>query len=103
MSSGPLPDVSDIEDAQLQRPADGVRAVLDVELAQDLLHVILDRQRADTQDGSDLGVALAEMDPAQDLLFPRAERVDTLRADAVLLERTPERSEEHTSELQSRQ
>src|SRR6266480_5217843 len=98
---GPLPDVSDIEDTQLQRPADGVRAVLDVELAQDLLDVILDRERADTQDGSDLEVALAEMDPAQDLLLSRAERVDALQRRAALLERTPE-LRAHPCEVQER-
>ena len=53
----------------------------------DLLDVILDRERADTQDGSDLEVALAEMNPAQDLLLSRAERVDALQRHAAALDR----------------
>src|SRR5207249_159563 len=49
----------------------------------------------------DLEVALAEMDPAQDLLFPRAERVDALRRSAAVLERTPE-LRAHPGEVQER-
>src|SRR5205807_799746 len=76
---------SDVENGQLEGPADCVRAVLNVELAQDFLQVILHRGRADAEDGSDLEVALAEMDPAQDLLLARSERVDALRRRAALL------------------
>ena len=38
----------------------------DVQLAQDLLHVVLHGQRADLEDRADLEVALAEVDPVQD-------------------------------------
>jgi len=55
-----LPEVSDIEDAQLPAPCRRRACVLDVELAQDLLDVILDRQRADTR-----------MFPISELLLPR--------------------------------
>src|SRR6266403_285909 len=67
----------------------------------DLLDVILDRERADTQDGSDLEVALAEMNPAQDLLLSRAERVDALQRHAAALDRTPE-LRAHPCEVQER-
>src|SRR5258708_2492367 len=58
------PECSQVEDAQRQRLADSLGAVLHVELAQDLLHVIFHRQRADREDGADFDVALADVDPA---------------------------------------
>src|SRR6267142_4045393 len=57
----------------------GLRAVLDIQLAQNLLHVIFYRQRADLQDGSDLDVALAEMNPFQDFLLARGQNAGTCR------------------------
>src|SRR5262249_24827880 len=66
---------SGVEDAQLERLADRLGAVHHIELAQDLLHVVLHRERADLEDGADLVVALAEVDPAEDLLLARGERV----------------------------
>src|SRR5581483_10989178 len=45
----------------------------DVQLAQDLLHVVLHRERADLEDGADLEVRLAEVDPLQDVLLARGE------------------------------
>ena len=72
--------VSRIEKAQRQRPADRLGAITDVELAQDLLHVILHRQRTDAEDGADLEIALAEMDPSQDLLFARREEGGRVRS-----------------------
>src|SRR5438094_3157292 len=56
-----------IEDAQLERLADRLRAVHHVQLAQDLLHVVLHRERADLEDRADLEVALAEINPLQDV------------------------------------
>src|SRR5687767_15170514 len=56
-----------VEDAQLERFADRLRAVHDVQLAQDFLHVVLHRERADLEDRADLEVRLAEVDPLQDV------------------------------------
>jgi len=71
-----------ISGGALQRPADGVRAVLDVELlAQDFWHVILEPSAGYTHDGSDLGSWLlsAEMDPAQIYFSLALEAFDTSR------------------------
>src|SRR5713226_587318 len=68
---------SDGQNAQRDRLANGLRAVLDIQLAQNLLHVIFHRQRADLQDGSDLDVALAEMNPFQDFLLARGQKAGT--------------------------
>src|SRR3954468_12241074 len=54
-----------IEQAQLERLADRLRAVHHVQLAQDLLHVVLHRERADLEDRADLEVRLAQIDPLQ--------------------------------------
>src|SRR6202795_1277294 len=70
---------SDAENSQRERFADGLRAVLDVQLAQYFLHVILHRQRADPQNGPDLDVALAQVDPFQDFLFPRGKQTGPRR------------------------
>src|SRR4026208_2019370 len=56
-----------IQDAQLERLADRLRAVHHVEFAQDLLHVVLHRERADLEDGADLEVRLAEVEPLEDV------------------------------------
>src|SRR4051812_32404866 len=65
---------SGAEDAQREALADGLGAILDVELSQDLLHVVLHRERADLEDRADLDVALAEVDPLQDLLLAHGEQ-----------------------------
>src|SRR5687767_4266493 len=70
-----------VEDAQLERLADRLRAVHHVQLAQDLLHVVLHRERADLQDGADLEVRLAEVDPLQDVQL--AHREDALPGELV--------------------
>src|SRR5438094_8182300 len=62
-----------IEDAQLERLADRLRAVHDVQLAQDLLYVVLDGERADLEDRADLEVALAEVNPLQDVQLAHRE------------------------------
>src|SRR5512138_955042 len=64
---------SGIEDPQLERLADRLRAVHDVELAQDLLHMVLHRERADLEDRADLEVRLAEIDPLEDVLLAHRE------------------------------
>src|SRR6185436_16952269 len=56
-----------IQDAKLERLADRLRAVDDVQLAQDFLHVVLHRERADLEDRADLEIRLAEVDPFQDV------------------------------------
>src|SRR5882672_5364188 len=56
-----------VEDAQLERLADRLGAIHHVQLAQDLLHVVLHRQRADLEDRADLEVRFAEVDPLQDV------------------------------------
>src|SRR5688572_19449871 len=58
-----------VQDSELQRLADRLGAVDHVELAQDLLHVVLHRERAYLQDRADLEVALAEVDPLQNVLL----------------------------------
>src|SRR6266850_6443615 len=70
---------SNTENAERQRLAYSLRAVLDIQLAQNLLHVIFYRQRADLQDGSDLDVALTEMNPFQDFLLARGQNAGTRR------------------------
>src|SRR2546428_4700794 len=60
---------SNTENAQRQRLAHSLRAVLDIQLAQNFLHMILHRQRADHQNGPDLDVALAHVNPPQDFLL----------------------------------
>src|SRR5258706_15113343 len=70
---------SDGQNAQRHRFADGLSAVLDIQLAQNLLHVIFYRQRADLQDGSDLDVALAQMNPFQHFLLTRGQNAGTCR------------------------
>src|SRR6059036_394565 len=62
------------QDAQCERLADGLRAVQHTQLAQDLLHVILRRERADLEDHPDLDIALAAVDPLEDLPLPRGEK-----------------------------
>src|SRR3954466_12044189 len=62
-----------INDAECERLADGLGAVEDIELAQRLLHVVLHGERADVEDHADLDVALAVVDPLQDLLLARRE------------------------------
>src|SRR6267378_4857976 len=68
---------SDGQNAQRQRLDDGLSAVLNIQLAQNLLYVIFYRQRADLQDGSDLDVALAEVNPPQDFLLARSKKAGT--------------------------
>src|SRR5256885_6465067 len=58
---------SGVQDAQLERLADRLRTVHDVEFPQDLLHVVLHGERADLQDRADLEVRLAEVDPLEDV------------------------------------
>src|SRR6267142_4837381 len=70
---------ADGQNTQRHRLADGLRAVLDIQLAQNLLHVIFYRQRADLQDGPDLDVALAEMNPFQDFPLARGQNACTCR------------------------
>src|SRR5258708_445308 len=57
------------QDAQFQRLADRLRTIDHVQLAQNLLHVVLHRQWADSEDGPDLKVALAKIDPPQNFLL----------------------------------
>src|SRR5690242_18083105 len=64
---------SGVQNPQLERLADRLGAVHDVELAQNLLHVVLDRERADLEDRADLEVALAQVDPLQDVLLAGGE------------------------------
>src|SRR5258706_2107907 len=66
-----------VDDAQRKRLAHGLRAVEDVQLAQGFLHVVLHGERADLEDHADLDVALAVVDPLQDLQL-------ALREEAVL-------------------
>src|SRR5689334_9519766 len=68
-SLGSVPEFTKlrVEDAQLERLADRLRAVHDVELPQNLLHVVLHGERADLQDRADLEVRLAEVDPLEDV------------------------------------
>src|SRR5437588_8487335 len=68
-----LTPFSGVEDAQLERLADRLRAVHDVQLAQDLLHVVLHRERADLEDRADLEVRFAEVDPLQDVQLAHGE------------------------------
>src|SRR5690348_18398213 len=75
----PEESISGIEDPQLERLADRLRAVHDVQLAQDLLHVVLHRERADLEDRADLEVALAEIDPLQDVLLAHREHALVVR------------------------
>src|SRR5256886_3275917 len=63
-----------VENAQYQRLDDGLSAVLNIQLAQNFLHVIFYRQRADLQDGADLDVALAEVNPFQYFLLARGKK-----------------------------
>src|SRR6267143_2264743 len=67
-----LPALS-VQNAQRERLPDSLRAVQHTQFAQDLLHVILRRQRTDLQDHPDLDIALAAVDPLQDLPLPRGE------------------------------
>src|SRR6267143_3954322 len=67
-----LPALS-VQNAQRERLPDSLRAVQHTQFAQDLLHVILRRQRTDLQDHSHLDIALAAVDPLQDLPLPRGE------------------------------
>src|SRR6185369_9007207 len=62
-----------IDDSGVQRFAHRLRAVYDFELAQDLLDVVLHRERADRQDRADFGIALAEVNPLQDFALARGE------------------------------
>src|SRR5688500_2019198 len=62
-----------VQDAQLEGLADRLRAVHHVQLAQDFLYVVLDGERADLEDRADLEVALAEVDPLQDVLLAHRE------------------------------
>src|SRR5262245_64539660 len=62
------------EDPERESSADGLGAVLNVQLAQDLLDVVLHRERADPENRADLDVALAEVNPAKDLLLPGSEQ-----------------------------
>src|SRR3954469_17219037 len=68
-----------VEDARLVREYDGLDAVAQVELLQDVGDVRLDRRVADVQLRADLGVGKAARDQAQDLAFPRSELFDLLR------------------------
>src|SRR5438445_13204877 len=56
-----------IQNPQFKGLADRLRAVHHVQLAQDLLHVVLHGERADLEDGADLEVRFAEVDPLQDV------------------------------------
>src|SRR5262245_26770952 len=62
-----------VENPQLERLADRLRAVHHVQLAQDLLHVVLHRERADLEDRADLEIRLAEINPLQDVLLAHRE------------------------------
>src|SRR5258708_4093133 len=62
-----------IDQPQRESLADGLRAVQHVEFAQGLLDVVLDGERADVQDHPDFDVALAVVDPLQDLRLARGE------------------------------
>src|SRR5215212_11422327 len=65
---------SGVDDPQREGLADGLRAVEHVQLAQRLLHVVLHGERADVEDHADLDVALAVVDPLQDLRLARREK-----------------------------
>src|SRR5581483_10768901 len=67
---------SGAEDPQREALAHGLRPVLHVQLPQDLLHVVLHRERADLEDRADLDVALAEVDPLEDLLLAHRQQPD---------------------------
>src|SRR2546425_12552295 len=56
-----------IQNPKFKGLADRLRAVHHVQLAQDLLHVVLHGERADLEDGADLEVALSEIDPLEDV------------------------------------
>src|SRR2546430_15226665 len=62
------------QNAQRERLADSLSAVQHTQLAQDLLHVILRRQGTDLEDHPDLDIALAPVDPLEDLPLPRGEK-----------------------------
>src|ERR1035437_3486179 len=79
------------------KQANCLRAVADVQFFEDALQVVLDRKSADVQDYSDLRVGFAQGDPLQNFYFATRQAA-TLQK--VVRQR---RSEEHTSELQSRQ
>src|SRR6186997_553403 len=81
------PNALRVDDAQREGPADRLGAIEDVQLAQGLLHVVLDRERADLEDHADLDVALAVVDPLQDLLLARGEETGLHRFHAGALER----------------
>src|SRR6187549_520221 len=78
---------SGVDDPQRKGLADRLRAVDDVELPQRLLHVVLHGERADLEDHADLDVALAMVDPLQDLLLARGEEPGLYRFHAGALER----------------
>src|SRR2546429_7216681 len=62
-----------IQNPQFKGLADRLRAVHHVQLAQDLLHVVLHGERADLEDGADLEVRLAEVDPLEDVHLAHGE------------------------------
>src|SRR5919204_3464194 len=71
-------DALRIENAKLERLADRLGAVDHVQLAKNLLYVVLHRERADLEDGADFEIALAEVDPLQDVLLADREHALTL-------------------------
>src|SRR5689334_9195869 len=65
--SGRLERTRGIENTQGMSLCHGLCPILHVELAQDVLNVVLDRERTDAEHLSDRGVALSPLHPAQDL------------------------------------
>src|SRR6185369_3624381 len=53
---------------------DGLGAIGHVQLAEDALHMILDREFADPQDAADLGIGLSHRHPDHDLPLSLAQR-----------------------------
>src|SRR5262249_33624517 len=76
-----------VDDPKRKGLADRLRAIQYVQLAQRLLHVVLHGERADLQDHADLDVALAVVDPLQDLGLARREQPRLRRLVGAAVER----------------